>query len=353
MPESACIPVTMVKDVLVRQASAYEGKCADLSGLVNSLKKDNRSLTRNLAEVKTELATLVAKTALDSIAASTRPIITSLLGEAYNQQRTLQRHTKEIVAMIEQKCGPDNTIKQIELATAVSKRLSSTMEAQIRQADTRELETLRAIVGSLRLWYESLQTVQKGRYDNVTRAAFQAVNSAVSLDLEYSLGGGGQASSIRSRAAVLNIKVKHLHKSRRRFEAWVEGDQEYLLDLRAKLRADCTPDEVVDYVLECWASDDYTRPSENEKDVLQAQVDRKHDKTLYRVRLMEKQKYKIVADIVDSVQKKFCADYEYADGVSRDGAYVISGKFVAGLMPFFVHVKARELCLCHYHLEWD
>jgi hypothetical protein len=89
------------------------------------------------------------------------------------------------------------------------------------------------------------------------------------------------------KAAAVGVKAKHLTAARNRFEDWISGDMDYLVALRGKQRADKTPDEVVEFIIESWCDESITRESECTTDVLKAQWDRKTNTTLYRIRFME------------------------------------------------------------------
>jgi hypothetical protein len=47
----------------------------------------------------------------------------------------LRRYTKDVVDVIKEKCGPENYVKQLELAQAVASKLSVTISAGIPEKD--------------------------------------------------------------------------------------------------------------------------------------------------------------------------------------------------------------------------
>ena len=86
----ACVPVTIVKVFSSNKSLDKHLHTKESGRAVGSCevhKKDNARLERNLLELKTELAVVVASVAVESISASTRSTITGLVGEAYSQQQ--------------------------------------------------------------------------------------------------------------------------------------------------------------------------------------------------------------------------------------------------------------------------
>ena len=338
------VPLTDVRNVLNSITASYG---TQIDTLKTELQKNQLQLVqtkKSLNEAKLELALQISQKTLDSIRSSVRPSITALVGDGFGSDRSLRRYTKDVVDVIKEKCGPENYVKQLELAQAVASKLSVTISAGIPEKD---VKVALAVVDSIRSFCNTLKEKHKGRYTNSNRAAFQGLCSALALD------GEDHTVSLARKAAAVGVKAKHLTAARNRFEDWISGDMDYLVALRGKQRADKTPDEVVEFIIESWCDESITRESECTTDVLKAQWDRKTNTTLYRIRFMESPQYVLANKIIAMVAKNFPAEYKYADGSIGSAPFSIGKTFVEALKPFFVQEKDRALCLCHYHLEWD
>jgi hypothetical protein len=160
----------------------------------------------------------------------------------------------------------------------------------------------------------------------------------------------------------MGISRENLYAGSDRYVDWftgvnspVEGDSQYLFDLRGKIRADKWPEEWVEFIVgsEGWLSEECTREGEGSADFCKNPNDWK-DGRKYRIHWIEKQMQSIVSIMQKEGEKKFPPTYEYRDG--RERAFKIDsshGKYVLCLRPFQCKPRGRELCLCWKCLRWS
>jgi hypothetical protein len=90
--------------------TAYEEKLDELLELLEVKERANSSLAKEKKGLRQSLAALVAQHALSALSVEQRASINQLSGPEYNI-RMLQRHTAEIVQMIQSLVGAENTLK--------------------------------------------------------------------------------------------------------------------------------------------------------------------------------------------------------------------------------------------------
>ena len=190
------------QDVLLDEViNEYEDLLEDHSDEISALKHDNQSLRKEVEKVKKELAQVIAERCLDNLNSS-HPSISSLVGSPYKSDRSLRRHTKDVIDFIINKVGEEEYVKQVMLASRVAKRLSVTLAAE-QQATSVEQKTVAAVIASIQAWYAKLYERHRGRFTNNSHTAFESVNQAVSMEIV------GFKTSLAARAALLGQRTNH------------------------------------------------------------------------------------------------------------------------------------------------
>ena len=177
-----------------------------------------------------------------------------------------------------------------------------------------QVRAVKGIIESLQLFYYTIRSNYAGRYPNDVRAAWHAVNMAVSISGK---------SSLISRSRVLGVKVGYLEAGRARWESFVDKETPISI-LRGKIRSDKHPDEWVDWITNvAWLLPEVTRGAVNMNDWVR-NPNARSDKRQYRVHWLETK----VAEAVQKIQglgtRAFPPDYQYADGLRREFGVLVA-----------------------------
>ena len=120
----------------------------------------------------------------------------------------------------------------MQLAEAVKRRLSPA-----NFEPDKDLYVVLAIAESIRAWMKELKSKYHGRFPNEVRAAYRAVHQAVATACSDPLYKGIlDKVSTQDKARLLGTSRKMLEEERDRFAHFLEGDIEYLVELRGKMR---------------------------------------------------------------------------------------------------------------------
>ena len=237
------------------------------------------------ARVKAEHEAFALKQQLRQVAAkqsgkavAVRGSIDTTTGEGYglapSESRLQRHHAAAVVELIVSK-APDDLLRQHQLARYVLAKLSG--EKAVTSAEEKRLEQAKEdVLLSINKFNSELRQKNPGRYSNNARTALQgAAASVVTTGI----------SSLRSRAIVTGFNRHQLSLARKKWAAYLDGDEDYLVELRGALRDDKIPEAWV-----IWATEEIwiklTRASEKKKEAMRNPRDRS-DKELYPWRFLE------------------------------------------------------------------
>jgi hypothetical protein len=164
-----------------------------------------------------------------------------------------------------------------------------------------------SVLKSIAKFYSELKKKHKGRYSTQSRMALQAVSTAIVVDSTVSLERISRA---------VGVKKCHLSEARKRWTAYVNGDEEHLLELRAATRRDKYPEEWVVSVQDAWVDPEISRVAESTKDAIRNPNDLS-DKTLYNKHILEVSNIEANKIILRKGKEKFGSKFVYRDGISR------------------------------------
>ena len=214
------------------------------------------------------------------------------LGSGYTQRNVASgcflKHVKAIEDQIIDASQGDS-LKQLQLATAVSQRLNG-----IRALRDRDIEAWSYVRNALKAFFAKIHERHRGRFPQHMRAAQQAVCAAIS--------NAAPQRKLHVLASEFNISAERLSEGRKHWTSWLCGDRESIADLCGQARSDRMPDEWLAHAVDTWTGQ--TRRSERAKDSLRNPSD-KSDKTLYRVHWLEVRMGDIHNIIIKEGARKF------------------------------------------------
>lgn len=191
----------------------------------------------------------------------------------FSKTRTLRHHVQAFHKQLEEKY-PKNFVKQLQIVAALLQRFGSKSRDAKRTARS---SVASSVLSSITQFYSELKKKHKGRYSTESRMALQAVSTAIIVKPTVSL---------ERISAAVGVKKCHLTRAWKRWTAYVNGDEEHLLELKAATRRDKYPEEWVTFVQNAWTDSEISRVAESTKDAIRHPND-KSDKILYNKYILE------------------------------------------------------------------
>ena len=362
-----CKPVLdVVVDFCVRAFAQYEKTIHELEKKVRRLRRENAKLKLGETAAPLTRDEVIPSNVQDSPYARTTLwrhakgvtevlFLFSFLAPALG--RLLSRLTPFFVCQaIRSRSGPCD-VKAMTLAFEVLKMMGVKSNSQ-----GMEQRVNNAIADSVRGFYYELKVRHSGRYPAPVRDAWRTMNVVLGSCVDIPLTAVAES---------VGVRVDHLYKGKASWKNFLEGDEKWLDAVEKELHKNAWPEEWTKFVQEMWLDESVTRKGEGGGDYCRdPKRKRGTEGGFFPIHWLETPLHVVQEKIQAAAEARFNtvaysgANTLYSDKrprphfpvrpkkerLKRGGGI---GKMVQKLRPFQVKRKVRDVCLCHWHLEWE
>ena len=338
--QAACAKVGAIVDRAPSNAAAIEALFQHAVGLHLELGQAQAAVAAadaKVMELESTVSTLRVKLAalLDKGAQGMADqSVEGMVGKGFSCARTLRLHAAEWEGKVLSKYG-DNVKKARQMVDNLARRFRTKYPGPLTQGGQAH-----AVLESARDWFGEMRAQHDGRFPNAARAAYRAAHQLLSHS--------GLPDTVVERLTGADRKI--LAQERLRFDRWVHGDEETLIDFRGALRSDKLPGEWIDFCVDTWVSDDCTRPGEAKDDRDRNPLNHSEH---HRRRYLDVQIKDVVRMVQEGGKAKFISGFKYSDGKERKEGFHMDHKVISALRPYYVKDNTRDTCLCWRCEQWN
>ena len=284
------------------------------------------------------VATNIDPDSVDSAAAQRRQdrrsMVTELIGEGYDfsrSQKTFRRHKALALAQIKQIAGPDNTLRQQELAQALLDhyKAGGAEGVEVGSIDyTAHVAVIDGVVEVLK----TLKKRNRGRYTREDRITQQVLLSAVVCK-------AGCEKVQRSIARLLQVRPQSIAQANARMEDAKKEERPYFF-IDDETSCNAYDPAWAAFVSECW--DNLTRASECTSDEAKdPKADENGNHMTHRIHWINHRLDDLLPIMLAMGKAEFGASFK------------ISRPTMLNCKKHYHRYPGRNTCLCRYHMEFD